>query len=308
MTSSRDEALRAEWKRWRVRLHGDQVEDDETRVGELKEDLSSVLIRVRPGKLESTRKEWSTEWRTITFCDLGLHLLYRHHVGRSDSESLGEDTKLFRNLGPEALQKHASVVLHNQSAVKQLNRDRWTSTWSHQGPYLDDLIAYLFRPGPHQRRLDEVQPHLIEMAKTTPLGQFIRQGADAELRSVLDDPLAGLIAFVQSALPGHPAIRTYVRRLDETLLTNWAKLYAQLFPMYGMELRSGVQWRDVAELFTTTAEGAQIRVRAREGIPRLTTGDDIFAASILAMLPGLFTIEPGEIAGRTVTDRTGPFG
>ncbi|WP_406279056.1 hypothetical protein OHT93_38655 [Streptomyces sp. NBC_00191] len=234
------------------------------------------------------------------FLDLGLHLLYEHHFAGASHRSVTSEIKLFRNLGPEDLMRHAALLIPDPAAAEQIDRQRWLDTWHHQSAFLEDLIAYLFRPAITVGRVRDVQVLLLAEAPGLTLGQLVREGTTAELRSTLDDPTVSLQTFLQAALPGHPLIREATETIENALLGMWASLYAAVFPAYGIELRPGFSWGDMARLFDTAIEGALLKARLHGDVPCLDNDDNVLAGAIFAMLPGLCDVAVGDIEHRTV--------
>jgi hypothetical protein len=275
------------------------AEDIWTELGAEDDDLSEVLRHVRVSRLPATQRLWANSWQTRQFLNLGLRLLHEHHSQRGgQSGDRGEGIRLSTTLTPENLANKAQLVIADRVRADALGVVRWKETWGHQAAYTDDLIAYLFRPAPYLRRVEQVQGALYSSMIGLPLAELIRQGAAAEMASCLADPLIALQTLVQAALPYHATISRHATQLEDVALEVWARLYAELFPAYGLSLRLGLTWLDVAQLFATAIEGTLLRTRIRGREPALDGGDPMLAGSILALLPGLFDIPVGEIAGR----------
>ncbi|MFE6127778.1 hypothetical protein ACFQ6Q_05820 [Streptomyces sp. NPDC056437] len=278
-----------EWAEWTRRLAGPEDED-----------LAQVLSQVKVHTRRDTQIRWARDPRTRMFLDLGLHLLYEHHFADDAHHSVTSEIKLFRNLGPEDLMRHAARLIPVAEVADEIDRQRWLDTWRHHAAFLEDLIAYLFRPAVAVERVREVQVLLLAEAPGMTLGQLVREGTAAEIRSTLDDPTVGLQTFIHASLPRHPLIREGIETLETALLDMWASLYAAVFPAYGIELRSGFSWGDMAQLFDTAIEGTLLKARSRGDVPCLDNGDSLLAGSILAMLPGLCDVAAGDIEHRTV--------
>ena len=278
-----------EWEDWQQRL-----------LGAAGEDLSRVFTRVKVHTLRETQIKWATDKRTRAFCDLALHLLYQHHLADGPRAALGGEEKLFRNLGPEDLMRHAARIVPDAREAEGLDRQRWLDTWRFQAAFLDDLVAYLFRTSVVQRRIGAVHEVLLAMAPQLTLGQLIREGTQAELESTLQEPIVGLQTFIQAALPRQPRIRQYVHDMEVMSLTQWARLYETVLPGYGLALRPGVTWHDIARLFDTVIEGVLLKARTHDDIPLVSSGENTLAAAIFAMLPTLCTIDRADIDTRTL--------
>lgn len=279
------------WQRWTQRLDGDPDED-----------LAEVFTHVKVHTTKETRTRWAHDWRTRAFCDLGLHLLHQHHFEDAGGAGRVADAKLFRNLGPEDLMRHAAVIVPDADQAAQLDRQRWLDTWRHQASFLEDLTAYLFRLGPSVRRIQEVQQALVEIAPTMPLGELIRVGAQAELTSTLADPIVGLQTFIQAALPRHPQISAAITTLESASLRMWADVYAAVLPAYGLELREDVTFLDLARLFDSMIEGMLLKARVASSLlpPTLSNGDDLLAGTILNLLPSLCSTTTQTVESATV--------
>lgn len=262
------------WDEWASRLAGAGTED-----------LSQVLTHVRLKGLPETRAEWANDPRTRDLLHLGLHLLYVNHIQGGPSMSAG--ALLFKSLSPGALETHAADVIEDPAYADSLDANRFKETWGNTQYYIEDLLAYLFRPKPYLDRIRQARAAMAEMVVGVKLGDFVRAAAAAELEECVSDPVLALQTLVQASLPWDQGIRAMDRRLEAEGLQLWADLYAAVLPAYGLHLREGVTWMDLAELFTTVTDGALLRRRIRGEHPRLSNQDDMLAGAILAMLPSL---------------------
>jgi hypothetical protein len=277
------------WDAWTEQLAGDPDED-----------LSEVLTKVKVHTRRITQVKWSKDWRTKAFCDLALHLLYQHHLTHHSISSLSDELRIFRNLGPEDLMRHASRMIPDADAAEKLDRQRWLDTWRFQAAFLEDLIAYLFRPGVVLRRVRDVHHALVALAPALTLGELIREGTAAELQSTLENPTVGLQTFIQAALPRQPRIQEAVHAIETVALQEWADLYAAVFPAYGLQLRPGVSWLDMSTLFDTIIEGVLLKARTHEQVPCLSNGENVLAAGIFTLLPTLCDIKAEGIESLTI--------
>jgi hypothetical protein len=266
--------------------------------GDASEDLAQVLHHVRPGDDEGVRAAWARDPRTRIFCDLALHLLYQSTIAREDGRPIRCDQSPCAFANGRDLERHASTVIREPALAATLTEHRWSETWPTRDEFMQDCFAYLFRPGPYLRRVRDVQSNLINMMKSgMALGALIREAVGLEIKSNLTDPLAALQTAVEAAFPKHPEIRQHLLRMDGSPLRLWARLYAVVFPAYGLDLRRGKSWFDVAYIYTTVADGALLRTRARDESELLSSGEDVLSAVILGMLPDLFQTERGVAEG-----------
>jgi hypothetical protein len=269
--------------------------------GEQSEDLADVFQHVRVQATPAKQAEWARKDTTREFCVLGLHLLYERHFHGVASVEAHSRGALFPNLRPEDIADHACKVIRDSKQADQLSRQKWADTWGYQSRYVRDIIAYLFRPGPYVVRIQESQRNLTRMLTSgMPLGKLVRAGVRAEVESNLDDPLAALQTFVQTALPTRPEIQEHARRLDEETIRLWAPLYEKIFPAYGLELRDGLHWTDLARTFTAVADGVLVRARIRDNktLDEISTGDDVLSTVILGLIPSMFRIDARDVEAR----------
>jgi hypothetical protein len=262
------------------------------------EDLSKTFNYVRGTKKAATRADWANDPRTRGFCDLGLHYVYVHNVAEVLPRTGDDDLRLFRFPTAETLFNHAQLVIPDESAARVFTTTRFTDTWGNVGRYTSDLIAYLFRPNSYLGRIREARTQMLQVATVSTLGEFVRLAADAQTQQVVANPLASLQTFVQATHPANPNIRMYVQRLEDEALELWSELYEVIFTGYGLELRPGTTWRDIAELFTTLAEGAILRHRSYDEPPELSNGLRLLSAGVLAMLPSLLDTSVENLQAR----------
>ncbi|WP_020511203.1 hypothetical protein [Actinoplanes globisporus] len=279
-----------EWADWAARLESGRSED-----------FSQVFAHVRPDAAD--RAEWTQDWRTRAFAGLALHLLYRKTIGyRGDRPIIQASEPCSDNWGRD-LERHAKRVIADREQTAALTEQRWNETWSSADDFLSDCFAYLFRPEPYERRIRDVQKRLFEIMRTEPpLGAFVREGVALEIKSLLADPLAALQTAVQATFPNRRDVRQYLERLDGNPIKRWASLYAFVFPLYGLKLRPGTEWFDVAYIFTTVADGVLLRTRSHDRWERLTGGSDVFSTVILGMLPDLFVVDRESVDGLPILE------
>jgi hypothetical protein len=275
----------AKWDSWESQLAGDESED-----------LSRVFTQVRPEDVDVVRAAWARDWRTRTFCNLALNLLYENTIERARDGHISCEDNLCLIARGKNLELHAAKMIRSPQVAAALSEERWRQTWRAQDAFMQDVLAYLFRPGPYVRRIREVQFRLISMMKNRPLlGPFVREAVDLEIKSNLADPLVALQTSVQAVFPAHPDVRRYLHRLDGGPLQLWARLYAIAFPAYGLTLRPGKSWFDVAYIYTTVADGVLLRTRSHDGLERLTSGEDVLSAVILGMIPEIFEVARADV-------------
>ncbi|MFC8728207.1 hypothetical protein [Streptomyces bacillaris] len=276
-----------EWSGWTALWAG---EDDE--------DLSLVLREVRKQRTAKTQQAWARDPLTRGFCDLGAYSLYQHHLSGGIPFTGVPEMTLFPNMGAEHLMKLAATVVPDTWLAGGLNRQRYVDTWAHHHSYITDLITYIFRSAPTLRRVQSMTGEFVQAASDLSFGELIRVAAQAEIESALNDPILSLQALLQAALPRQPKIQAAVRKIEQEMLTEWTTLYEKVLTGYGLSLRPGVTARDMAELFDTMIEGVLLRARSGGSIPVVSTGQDIFTASLLVMLPALCDVPLAELERR----------
>jgi hypothetical protein len=254
--------------------------DDEDR-----DDLALVLREIGFGRLASTRANLANSAETRQFLELGLQLLREdllEHTGPDFDE--GRRSRLFESLSRDRILQLAAQC--DSAATALLSVNMFRHRWDRKDRYTEDLISYLFRLGPQKDHLDAMDGMASVMIPQLSLGELIRQVAAAEVELMLADPLTNLQAIVQAAMPSHPRVREFCRAQLDQLLPRWARLYERAAGAYGVTLRTGYTWLDVATVFNAVVEGelAWARVASSRA---LSTGDSVLAGAILAMLPGL---------------------
>jgi hypothetical protein len=126
--------------------------------------------------------------------------------------------------------------------------------------------------------------------------ELVQLLAVAEVEVILADPLINLQSIIQSALPSHPKVRQFSQAQYEIILTGWARLYERVSVSYGLRLKAGVTWPDVALLFNTIVEGVFVRARIDNNEPVLSNGEGILAGAIFVMLPSLVEPLPEDLS------------
>jgi len=245
--------------------------------------------------LANTRARLANSWETREFLEIGLSLLRDDLLEYTGPDLDGEDrSRLFESLSRERILKRAEEV-HSREPDKVLTVNIYRGRWEHKNKYTEDLIAYLFRLGPQERRLDAMEVFAAdELMKEPSLGQLVRQFTSALRAAILGDPLSGLQYVLQTALPQHPRVREFAKAHYELLFPRWAVICDRIATAYALGLRPGVTWLDVALLFNMIIEGCVVRARVETVQPTLSTGESLEAGAIIALLPSLLDIPPGK--------------
>jgi hypothetical protein len=250
------------------------------------EDLSSVLENIGWGKLAATRARLANTPATRDFLEIGLSLLRDDLLGHTGPDfDRGQRSRLFESLSRERIVERAAELDQDNSKLLTVNvfRDRW----DRKGRYTEDLISYLFRLGPQQRHLQDMAEAAMAMLAKASFKELVQQLAAVEVAWTFTDPLSSLQVLVQVSLPSHPKVRHFVQAQYNLLLPGWADLYERVAAAYGLKLKPGITWLDMALLFNTVTEGALLRGRIDRAEPTLSNGEGVLAGAILTMVPSL---------------------
>jgi hypothetical protein len=258
------------------------------------DDLSAVLGYIGWGKLAVTRAKLANSAATRDFLEIGLSLLQDDLLGNTGPNfDESERLRLFESLSRERILKRAAERDVERRNLYSANMFR--HRWDRKDRYSEDLISYLFRPGPQHQHMVEMEQGAAALVVEVSLKELVQQLAAAEVGSMLADPRITLQAIIQVALPNHPHVRAFAQEQYDTLMPMWAALYERVAAAYGLKLRPTYTWLDVATLFNAAVEGALARARVERAEPTLSGGTGVLAASILAMLPSILEGMPGDI-------------
>ena len=158
-----------------------------------------------------------------------------------------------------------------------------------------DLTSYLFRLALQRGHLNQMDAASEQLVEHLSLAEFVRLLADFEVRTMLEEPLAGVQTVVRSALPDHPGVREFCRAQLDQLLPRWAKLYEKVATAYGLRLKSSYCWLDIAIIFNAIVEGELARARVTDR-PVLSDGSHILGSAIMAMLPTVLDNAPDDLS------------
>jgi hypothetical protein len=239
----------------------------------------------------ATRTRIANSPETRAFLDIGLLLLrddLLDHRGPDLLDDHDAGTRLFAGLSQARLIERAEHEDLSMEHPKVLTVGMFRDRWRYKSRYTEDLIAYLMRPALLQRKLTVVRDAMAALPAEVSLPQLIREMSRVVLAATLDDPLWSLQTMVWVGLPNHPRVKTFLKINYEQLLTNWAVLYEQIAGRYGLELRPGCTWLDVAEMLNAVTDGARMRAKGMGSVASLSSGDSVVVGAIHAMLPGLF--------------------
>ncbi len=261
------------------------------------EDLSQVLRHVRAHATSATRARWSNDWRSQTFCNLALHLLHEKITARGGTTEAIDGERIFVDLKPVDLERHAAVMIENPESADALHVQRFNDTWGHQGAFSADLISYLLRPAPYMHRLDVLFPAIEAAAPTLTLGEFVQHAALMELTSKLDDKLVTLHCAIIPTLPRHSAAQGKVAALRDQRLLRWTAFYGQVFPRYGLDIKEGKDWKDLARKIVMASLGLYQRSIGKNRDPWECDDMTCFSELILDLLSVFFDVKRSGIDG-----------
>lgn len=258
-------------------------------------DLSQILPNLGSGESAATREELANQPETRMYLKAGLALLRDDLLGPVglDADQVLR-SPLFESLSRERIMQRAADS--GDEHARYLTVAMFRTRWPRKDDYTEDLIAFIFRAGPTERRLDELNATITRPLMTLELDKLVRHIAAAVIQGMTDDPLSSLQAMIEAALPSHPVIRRHVELQVGTILPRWAELYQRIGVAKGYRLKRGYTWPDMALLFNLVTLGVLVRTRLQGFEPKLSTGERVLDKAILAMLPSL--IEPSP-AGTT---------
>jgi hypothetical protein len=240
----------------------------------------------------ATRVKIANSPETRAFLEIGLLLLHDDLLDHRGPDLLADHdagTRLLAGLSQARLVERAEQEDLALERPKVLTVGMFRDRWRYKSRYTEDLIAYLMRPALLARKLRTLRSALEALPPDITLTDLVREMSRATLAATLEDPLWSLQTIVWVGLPNHPRVKTFLKINYEQLLTNWAELYQQVARRYGLELRPGYTWLDVAEMLNAVTDGARMRAKGMGSVAALSSGDNVVVGAIRAMLPALFT-------------------
>lgn len=259
-------------------------------------DLAVLLEHVGSDRRPAARTELARSADTRAFLDVGVELLVGdllRHAG-PDPDGASSAAVLFRGLSRQRIvEKGAAMRAEGRLPGTITSEGQFKDRWRYADRYTEDLLAYLFRLDLYREHVRGVWAALHTEYAHVSLGELIDAVSAAEVEHIAYHPVVALQSVVQRALPSHPRVRAHARVLYETLLPAWAELYEAGFGRYGLTLREGHTWLDLAELFNTVAEGTAQRILADRSRHLLSNGRGILAAAVRLMIPTLTDLPPG---------------
>lgn len=256
------------------------------------DDLSSILSNVAADARPATRHKIANSRETRAFLEIGLQLLRDDLLDHRGPDLLDEHdagTRLFAGLSQARLIERAEQDSAADDRPAMLTVGMFRDRWRYKSRYTEDLIAYVMRPTPLQQTMLELNAAARNLPPDMPFPQLARFVADAVMAATLKDPLWSLQTIIWVALPNHPRVQVFLKARYEEWIAHWAATYEELAVRYGLRLRPGVTWLDVAELFNSVADGARVRGMAIGAVASLSSGDSVVVGAIRAMMPALFS-------------------
>lgn len=254
------------------------------------DDLTGVLQNVALDRLAVNRPRIANHPDTREFLEAGLQLLRDDFIGYQGGELDGvERCRLFESISLSRLLQRIKEDDQHRDKPLVLTQAKYRERWRHKSRFTEDLIAYLFRVAPQQSYMLQVNGAVDMLIGTESFAGLVRQLAQAELDMVLADPLFGLHAIVEVALPNHPRVQEFLRAQEHILLPAWAAVYERIGTSYQLTLAPRYSWLDVAVLFNSMINGILTTARSSgDKVPTLSNGDNVLTGAIFAMLPALF--------------------
>lgn len=258
--------------------------------GDEDEDLAPVLHHIAMDAKRATRTKIVNSRETRELLEIGLELLRADlldHCGPDLQADSDEGTRLLAGLSQARLIEFIEEGDRGADRPRQITVGMYRDRWRYKSRYTEDLIAYVFRPGPQLRHLAMMNEAAGALIQGHTLDQLIRKLSRDELAAMLHDPLVTVQTILQVAMPSHPRIREFMHTQYEQLLPMWARIYEQVGEAYDLKLRPGRTWMDVAILFNAVIDGALIRARCTGAATVLSSGEDVLTEAIFAILPSL---------------------
>jgi hypothetical protein len=259
------------------------------------DDLSALLSNVAPDARPATREKMANSAETRAFLEVGLLLLKDDLLDHRGPDLLNDQdagTRLFAGLSQARLIEKAAQEDAHEEPPRILTVGMFRDRWRYKSRYTEDLIAYLLRPATRESMVQDMREATRRLPADVSFPDLVRQLTPIVLGSTLEDPLWRLQMIIRVALPKHPRVQAFSTYRYEQWVSVWAALIEEITARYRLELRPGFTWLDVAELFHVVADGARLRARALGSVAELSSGDDVLAGAVLAMIPGLFTNAP----------------
>jgi hypothetical protein len=257
----------------------------------IEDDLASVLSNVAADARPGTRVKIANSPETRAFLEIGLLLLRDDLLDHRGPDLLDEHdagTRLFAGLSQARLVERSEREEQDDERPRVLTVGMFRDRWRYKSRYTEDLIAYLMRPALLEQNIGSLQQSMRALPADISFAELVRRMVDAVLDSTLNDPLWSLQTIVWVALPNHPRVQVYLKGRYEYWISQWALLYQQVGGRFGLELRPGYTWLDVAELFNAVADGARMRAKGVGSVAALSSGANVVVGAIHAMMPGLF--------------------
>ncbi|MFI7589394.1 hypothetical protein ACIB24_20210 [Spongisporangium articulatum] len=270
------------------------------RLGDQDDDLSAVLRHVRVNRLPATRAAWANSWQTREFLNLGLLILHEHQLQQGTSAQ-GDGVKLSSTLTPENLANTAQLKVADPDRASVLSVVRWKETWGHQAAYTEDLIAYLFRPGPQERRIATVREAVLVTDPDLPYAKYVRLATDALFQAAAEDPVLRLQQWIQAAIPGHPSVLTHALRVDELSRELWTVILEKNMTAYGLTPKHGVTFADLAAAVRYAIAGLLLVREPGTLPPAMASGDSPLAAISLSLAAAYCDVTLDDLETRLPT-------
>jgi hypothetical protein len=246
-----------------------------TRASELSQDddLSNVLKRLMSPesgtrKTRDARKRLANDPITRDLLEAGLRLVTRQ---LQDSKVFSDASKVEAENYEETIAFFEWITYKNvvaeaeREGIHDANLGKIRDRWPFKDRYVEDLLAYSLWVKHLAPNIQAAADSANELGSSEDLVEAIHKSAYREVQTTLGNSYFPVSLMTTAIGDRYPYLREAMGKSYDLLHQHWVPIYQALFEAYGLSLRKGVSYEDLADILSALSEGLAVRVRADPG-------------------------------------------
>jgi hypothetical protein len=159
-----------------------------------------------------------------------------------------------------------------------INPSKIRDRWPFSDAFIEDLLSYSLWEKHWRVNIEAAETSAEELASASDLAAAIHAASYRETKTVLSHSNFPVSLVMTAIGERYPFLREAMGKSYDLLHRQWVPIYRELFHAYGLTLRPGVTFEELADILSALSEGIAIRIKAD---PQATFVDDDRQRSLL---------------------------
>lgn len=245
-------------------------------------ELDKVLLHINR-VTKAGRKSAAGQPSTRMYLQAGLRLLAR---AVSSDPTPGGDPEVHPFLGFLSRRR----VVDEVAAEKDRSLPREGSVAALRGVYdphrgfVIDLLRVALRANEWVRAVADTTVEQVKDIEDRM--EVVRQVAIENTQAVADDPGFRVQLLATTVAAQEPELHVPLADMYEVVTESWAALYEEMFRSWGLKLRDGITFQQLADILTALGEGSSLRQAAAPSsrVLDLSDGSSLLGTGAMAVL------------------------